>query len=327
MPTTGPTTEIGHIGNLPSWSQFFVDQERTKELRWPQSVKIYDMMRTDSHLEGLFFALEVQIIRGKWMLDANGAPDEAVSLLAEDLGVNIVGKEVENIRSRQRVDARGRDIAVFDLKENLLDAIDFALTYGHMYFEQVGEIRDGKWRLQKLAPREPDTIYQFGIERDTGQLDFIEQIQLRDVTTRIRIPANRLVPFIWGRGSGNWVGRSLIRSCYRNWLVKDRIIRVDAINHEKAGGVPVVTAPKGATNQEIEQLSEFAQDMRVGEEAGGALPFSSELRTYGAVSGGANPALQSIRYHDGQMSRRFLATFMELAESENWQSGAWRITD
>ena len=316
MPLVGPSAEIGHAGTtLIRWSDLFASSEVTPELKWPRSISVFENMRNDSHLEALLYALMIPIIRGEWSIDPNGARPEAVELLAEDLGLPIQGEKADNIKTRE-MDGDDDDDPRFSHSQNLYLAIDTALTYGHAYFEQVGEIVDGRWRLKNLAMREPQSIRRIGIKTETNRLDYIEQLTPFYPSDHKRIPANRLVHFLWEERPGNWVGRSMFRSTYRNWLLKDRLLRIDVINHEKAGGVPIVTAPEDATDREIEQLAEFAQAIRVGEDAGGALPEGAQLQTLKPSAGGSNPALQSIRYHDEQMSRRFLATFLELAGAQ-----------
>lgn len=277
-------------------------------MRWPQTIDVFSRMRTDSKIDGLMKAVTYPILRGTFQLDKNGANEEAVKLLSEDLGLEIEGEESENIRARLPQDGEHP----FDHFEFLEQSLENGLTYGHMYWEIVGEIKDEKFRLKKLAPRDPDTIKKFGINSKTGQLRYIEQ-QLP--TGLVRIPSNRLLPFVWNKKAGLWTGRSALRTLYREWLLKDALLRIDATNHGRAGGVPVVEAHKGATDKEIQELSKLAQSFRVGEEAGAALPHGANLRTMGAVSIGANPTLQSIRYLDQMMSEAFLAMFMDLASN------------
>jgi hypothetical protein len=61
-------------------------------------------------------------------------------------------------------------------------------------------------------------------------------------------PGVRLVMYANEREGGNWRGQSLLRSCYKNWLLKDRLLRVDTGTIERNGmGVPVY---KGSEEQE-----------------------------------------------------------------------------
>jgi hypothetical protein len=104
----------------------------------------------------------------------------------------------------------------------------------------------------------------------------------------------------------------MIRSCYRNWLLKDKLLRIDVINHERAGGIPIAIAQEGATPTEISDQAKLAQSMRVTDTGGGALPFGSKLEVM--RSSGTN-IINSITYHDEQMARRFLLMVMQLGQT------------
>ena len=313
--TVAPTSEIGFVGRrIPRWSELFADEEPTPDLRWPKSINVFEQMRNDAHLEGLLYGLLIPIISGTWKLDPNGAREEAIPLLAHDLGVEILGRESEQRKARPKINGE----KAFSLKNHLYQALNKSLTFGHMYFEVVGDVIDGKWRLVKLAARDPQTIKKIGVEERSGNLTYIEQAGLSGRNYKVRIPEPRLLPFIWEQGDGNWVGRSLFRSCYRNWKVKDHLIRIDAINLEKAGGTHIAEGFEGATDKELEQLSELAQGIRVGEDSGAAVPHGSVIHTLKVGGGGSGGgALGTIRWHDEQMSKRFQATFTELATAQH----------
>jgi hypothetical protein len=62
---------------------------------------------------------------------------------------------------------------------------------------------------------------------------------------RAGVPVDNLVPFIFQAEGMSWTGRSMMRDCYRDWLIKDRDLRVEAMNHERAGGVPYAEGHRG----------------------------------------------------------------------------------
>jgi hypothetical protein len=159
-----------------------------------------------------------------------------------------------------------------------------SVIYGHMYFEQVGSIVDGKWRLRKLAPRMPQTIRQINVN-DVGDLVSVQQwapVGWNMSRTSPgywegpEVPVDNLVPVhLPGGGSMSWTGRSMMRDCYRDWLIKDRDLRVEAMNHERAGGVPYAEGAQGMTSDELEDLNTLMQQFRIGENSGLAVPFGT----------------------------------------------------
>src|SRR5215471_11757912 len=237
-----PTTEIGvpdlglggwGVVGPPSplqggsgrWRMYVDEWEYVPELRWPQNVRLMDQMRTDSQLAGLITAVMWGICQLRFVIDENGADPKLVTEIAEDLNLPILGKDPEPI---------GRMKNRFTHSRFITQAM-LATIYGHMYFEQVGEIVDGKWRLRKLAPRMPQTIQMINVD-ETGDLVNIIQwppINWTPPTTGSgiygpEIPVANLVPVIFQPEGMSWTGRSMMRDCYRDWIIKDRDLRVEA---------------------------------------------------------------------------------------------------
>ncbi len=223
-----PTGERGQLNpdgaGLIGWTQltgtFSDDREYVPELVWPNSVLTYDRMMTDAQVQGLMLGTTLPIRRYRWMIDPNGARPELVDKLRLDLGLPVKGDD-EGVQQRRK----GR----FNFASHLEDALR-ALQYGHYVFEQVGEIGDdGMWHLKKLAPRAPRTIDQIDVEKD----GMVRGIKQSVGPQSPEIPMDRLVWYAWNMEAGNWVGTSMLRSCFRDWLVKDRLMRVDAVGHER----------------------------------------------------------------------------------------------
>lgn len=302
---TAPTNEKGHggVGIVP-WSGMIDTVERTPELQWPLSITVYDMMRrTDSQLAGIMRAISYPIRRLRWHVDPNGAPTRTVSELAEDLGLPIKG---ETPRPRPR--SRGRFSWNRHLQHVLLSPV-----YGHMFFEQYGQIVDGRWRLRKLAPRMPATISEI-VVADDGGLEMIKQFGTGKPPfgQSVEIGVDRLVAYIHEQEGGNWYGSSILRAAYKHWLIKDRLLRVDALKHERNGmGVPWIDPPPNATPAQMAELDRLAQKYKAGEASGGVGIPGSRLRLVG-VEGGIPDTLASIRYHDEQESKLMLVQFLDL---------------
>ncbi|TDB78748.1 hypothetical protein E1091_19625, partial [Micromonospora fluostatini] len=94
-------------------------------------------------------------------------------------------------------------------------------------------------RLRKLAERMPRTIERIEAAPDGGLVSVL-QYSSRTGGRAQPIPVSRLVAYVLDREGGNWLGRSVLRSCYKNWLIKDRLLRVQAQTIERNGmGVPL----------------------------------------------------------------------------------------
>lgn len=314
----GMTTRAGGLDL--GWAQFIDTQEYVTDLKWPMSVQVFKQMRTDSQLSGLYRAMTYPIRRFKFMIDENGARPEIVQGIADDLNLDIQGREPK---------PRGRTKGRFSFDDFRFHAL-LALIFGHYGFEQLGKIQtitdggDGLWHLRKLDPRPPDTIWQINVADDGGLISVRQNISKWGIGMGAaaypipgaspEIPVDRLVWFPWEKEGANWIGRSMFRDCYKNWLTKDRLIRVDAINHERAGGIHIAKAPQGASPRDIDRLNEMAQSAIVAEGGGGAIPFGADYNIHKIGSG--TDVINSIKYHDESMARLFLHMFIQLGQTE-----------
>jgi hypothetical protein len=245
------------------------------------------------------------IRRYKWFVAPNGARDEVVQAFADDVNLPIQGELAQN-------KPRTRDKFHWG---NFLRQALLATIYGFYYFENIGEIRDNFWHLVDIAPRPPSTVSQVKVDEQGALVSIKQAVGLNSP----EIPAARLTPMVWDLEGGNWFGRSMFRCVYKNWLIKDRLLRVDAMKHDRNGlGVPWIEAPVGATKQQIEYLNQLAQSFRAGDLAGAATPAGAKLTLVG-TTGGIPDTVGSIKMHDEAMSRAFLMMFMQLGQT---QSGA-----
>lgn len=291
-----------------AWSSFIDVYEYVPDLVWPNSVTMFNQMRTDSQLAALWTAVMYGCSQMRFIIDDNGADPTMVEQISEDLNLPIKGAEhTPHRRMKKR----------FSHQKHLMQAF-LALIYGHMYFEQVGEIRDGLWRLRKLAPRMPMTIGEIKVAPDGGLVS-IKQSGLNiggrlvgnSVAGAPEIPVDRLTAFIFQQEGANWVGRSMFRDCYKNWLIKDRLMRIDAVNHERAGGVPYAVGAPESTTGDLAALGKMMREFKIGETAGGAVPYGAKVEV---ARGTGSDVAKSIQMHDEAMARRFLLMVANLAQ-------------
>lgn len=318
-----PTSEKGYAATAGgSWWSAGVDEEETPELRWPLNVAVYDRMRRqDAQVISVLRAVTLPIRRTAWRLDGTGCRPEVVDLVAADLGLPVVGRQDgPPTRTRDR----------FSWAEHLRLAL-LMLAFGHSVFEQVYRIDTGGLaRLRKLGWRPPRTISKVDVAADGG-LVAIEQ-HAAQAGGAHRMTVDRLVVYVNEREGGNWLGQSLLRSAYKNWLLKDRLLRIQAMSQDRNGlGIPVYTAskqpetlaPEEYQRREKEELAAglaIAKGYRAGESAGASVPNGAALELKG-VTGTLPDAEKPIRYHDEQIARAVLAHFLNLGT----QTGSWAL--
>jgi hypothetical protein len=307
-PSLAPAIGYTQAVNYNWW---LYEDETTPELIWPQSISVFDQMRrTDSQVKSVLRAVTYPLRRTPWRIDPNGARDEVVEFVAHDLGLPIVGADPKPyLRTKDR----------FSWDEHLRLAL-LMLPLGHSFFEQEYRVdEDGKRaHLRRLGQRPSKTIERIEVASDGG-LVYIKQWWTPTNREPKPIPVNRLVAYVLDREGGNWLGESLLRSCYKNSLLKDRLLRVWAQTIERNGmGVPLYTAAE--TEESLTGGLNMAKSWRSGETAGSAVPFGAKLELVG-VGGSLPDSEPAVRYHDEQIARGVLAHFLNLGT----QSGSWAL--
>jgi hypothetical protein len=308
-----PLAELGYpTGGKGSW--WSDTDEPAPELRWPLSIDVYDRMRKqDAQVASVLRAVSLPVRRTAWMIEPNGATDEVTQHVADDLGLPIHGGD--NNRTARRVRDR------FSWADHLRLALTM-LPFGHSFFEQLYRPDDPsnptRFHLRKLGWRSPRTISNFRVASDGG-LDAIEQFPAKAGQPTVVIPVSRLVAYVHDREGGNWAGNSLLRPGYKHWLLKDRLIRVQAQTIDRNGmGIPVY---EGAENEtDLSAGLTMARQYRSGESAGAAVPYGAKLRLLG-VEGALPDAQPAIQYHDEQIARAVLAHVLNLGT----QTGSWAL--
>lgn len=318
-PPTGD--ELGAVvqAGVTPWAAFAYDElEHVPELQFPASIRTYAAMRSDAQVDGLLRGCTWPIYRYKWMIDPNECSVDRVRKLAADLNLPVKGDPPTTAKPRTK--------KRFIFHNHLMDALR-SLTYGFYCFEQVGFIGDdGLWHLRKLAARPPITIQDIILASD-GMLSYvIQNISAQGASlgqparsgtpySMPEIPVDRLVWYAWDQEGANWQGRSMLRSIYRNWLIKDRLLRVDAIKHERNGmGVPHATGSQGMTDPELKKLAALAQKYKAGDTSGLAFPYGATLELLG-VKGTLPDTWASINGHNEEMARAFLMMFLQLGQT------------
>jgi hypothetical protein len=317
--TLSPVREKGYAIEGTGWWMNLTN-ETTPELMWPLSIFVYDRMRKqDAQVKSVLRAVTSPIIRTQWRLDGSGCFDEVTTFVASNLGLPIVGADPENDFQAQ---LRGMDR--FSWKAHLRLAL-LMLPFGHMFFEQTYRWDDaaGKYRIRKLGERLPRTIGRVNVARDGGLVS-IEQLGLgTPVGTDSVLPVNRLVAYVLEREGGNWLGQSLLRSAYKNWLLKDHALRTWATSIDRNGmGVPDYEA--GPEETSLDAGRELMSEVRAGENSSLARPNGSSFNLVG-VTGTLPDIDRFVRYQDEQIARSALGHFLNLGGGTAGQVGSYNL--
>ncbi|QMU23293.1 phage portal protein family protein [Gordonia rubripertincta] len=294
--------------------------ERVPDLQWPASVQTYArMLREDSRVSSLYAAITLPILRAQWRIKPNGARDEVVEFVARNMRLPIDGAEDELNFGR----SKGR----FSWNDHLRQSLS-SLIYGHSVFEQLYREQDGKFWLRKLAPRPQRTISAWNVALDGGLMS-IEQTAPASTSkvlygpSPLSIPISRLVVYTRDMEPGMWVGNSLLRPSFKHWLIKDELIRYQAMAIRRTGqGIPVATAAEGASQEDVDKLADMAMQYRGGDNAGVGLPYGADLKLV-APNGNLIDIGAAIAYHDNMIAIAGLAHFLNL----EGKGGSYALAD
>lgn len=310
-----PTTEIGSVEGRPTTGGFYSTaydaDEMTAAMTYPNNLRVYaQMCREDSQIAGTMRAITLPIRRNRHWIDPQAARPEVVQLVAGDLGLPVAGMD-----PGQFPQPRSRS---FSFPTHLQQAL-LCLRYGHMFFEQVYDVSTGVAHLAKLAPRMPRTITAIKVAADGG-LVAIEQ----EGATR-PIPVNRLVAYVHEMEGADWRGTSILRPAYKHWLIKDRLLRVQAQAIDRNGmGVPIYTGAEDKDGTDLAEGLRIASGIRSGDNAGVALPAGASLTMRG-VEGTVPDAMNPINYHDQQIARAMLAHVLNLGTQSSSATGSYNL--
>lgn len=304
----GSVSEAEYALYLDEW---FADTP--SELVWPINIQTYSTMRRDASVKAILDGWTLQLRRAQWQLDGTNVPDGVTQLVADDMGLPVMGRD-------RPTAARTRGVS---WSEHLRVALNQSLTFGHSGFALAAEMAAGKARLTTLAERPPWTISEIHVDPKTGAFLGVTQSGIRKSRTP-EIPARFMAWYCLDREGANWAGVSMLRASWLPWLIKREMIRVNATSNRRWGaGVPVMealpgTTPTAAQMQEAQQMASAA---RAGEQAGAASPPGFQMRILG-LSGSVPDTLGFIEWLDRQISRSALMPHLELGQGASGGSRA-----
>lgn len=305
--TKPPTSIRGYVEDS-AFGGLLVDDdlENVRDVAWPESVRTYAQMRTDSKLAALLDGYKLQLIRAQWQLDPSGCRPEVVELVADDLGLPAQGKDTPGA-------ARTRGV---DWPEHLQYALTM-LDYGHAGAELQAEIVDGRARLVGLWERPQHSIVSMHADPKTGRFTGISQELARGPFDKPELTADRLAWYVHKREGAAWWGRSLLRPAFAPWLFKKEMMRVLATSSRRFGmGVPTVEwAPTATpTPQQFSEAQKAITAARVGDQAGATMPPGAMMKLIG-LSGGTPDTMGFLAWLDQQMSVSVLMQHLDLGQT------------
>lgn len=300
------------LGQTYGYGLAMDESEHIPDLQWPASVAVFGRMRSDPVVSSILAAYTGPLLAADWRINPRGADPANVRVCADSLGIPVVGEQVSDIGAIRRRGAKWREHV-------RLAALH--LVWGHFAFEPVYEIRDGKAYLSALPERMPNTITDIQVNDDGTLKGIVQAGQPGKNGNRwggVEIPADRLLWYCHSREGSAFAGRSLIRPCYSDWLLKVDGKRANAVGLNRFSAGTPVAEPLPGTNPTPAQIAEaqrMVSAVRVGQ-TGGAVPVGFKLRIIG-IEGTLPDALASLRFYNEEMRAAGLVSVLDLGSSAN----------
>ncbi len=310
-----PTRALGTLGpgTYRGWADALADAaEHIPDLRYPWSREIFTKMRLDPTLTSILAAYVRPIVAAPWQVDPAGASEAHARAVADSLGLPLIGERQKPGSPRRRG---------VQWRTHIQLAAAGVLTWGHMPFAPWYDVTSGRAVLAGLPERMPQSLTGIDVDESTGDLVGVRQQPSKNGLASIeevKIPAKDLIYYVHDREGSAWWGRSMLRSAYAPWLLKQDTLRVHATTLRRFGaGTPVMEPVAGytPTRAETEAAQVVASNVRVGDYGGAVTPGFS-LRIKG-IEGSIPDALPFLRYLDEQMARMSLASVLDLGSTPN----------
>jgi hypothetical protein len=192
----------------------------------------------------------------------------------------------------------------------LLNDVLLMANYGHMVLEKVftqnHPLFPGKTAWQKLAPRHPLDIMEWGYDGNGGP-DYIKMYAMGPHGEEPpKIPISKLLIFSIDAEAGDLNGTSVLRSAYKHWYYKENLYKIDAIQKERHGiGIPVIQLPPGFSEADRRAAEDLGRNLRTNDRAHVVLPPNWILE-FAKLQGQPVDALKSIDHHDREIRRNIL---------------------
>lgn len=300
--------------------------ENIPALQHPESVRTYAAMRHETQLGAIIRTYLLGLERGRWTVNGEGCRDEVTARIAADFGLPIKGYTEPDADDPGHVGSP-LDVAMrpsgarrrkFSWAKHLPTAVKLSLSYGHAPFAQQWMLGDdGKFQLYMVQERMPQTITGLKFNTDGTLKAAVQSPLIGAKSVPVLTTGNaQLVWYAREREGSNYYGESLLRDAYSPWLIKEQVMRIWPTSHRRNGiGVWQITAPPGATGEQVAQAQRIASTTRASENAGIGLPagFTAELK---GMTGSLPNHAELVTYLDRLMTRNTLTSILDMATAE-----------
>ena len=316
-------TEYGAIGQKKYAGTFY--EEYLPELLGKRGIETYkEMSESDSVIGSMLFATEMLMRQATWDVEPQGDTEK------DKRAAEFIKECMDDMSQTWQ-----------DVISEILSFLVYGWSWHEIcYKRRMGKTKDPKTNSKyddgligwmKLPVRAQDTLWQW-IYDDEDNLVGMSQMAPPDFRIRT-IPKEKALHFVTKSKKANPEGRSILRTCYRDWYFKKRMQEIEGIGVARdLAGLPMITPPEGvdiwdASDPDMVRTLAYAtklvQNVRRDALEGIVVPHGWE---FSLLNGGSKRQFEVgniIERYDSRISMTILADFVLLGHQN---SGSWALS-
>ena len=282
-PRANPSlTEIGHQGiNLDKMGGMLYNPDDI-------GIDTYKKMMKDAQVALGFYLIKYATISREWRI--SGTNKEQVDFLKANF---------ENLDGR-----------LSGALYNFLTALAFGFAVAEKVFVKVEEGKySGKYWLKKIKGLDPETI-SFEVDPLGNLISVTQEVEFGK---KIKLDLESLIIYVNDKEFGNFYGTSRLRKAYKNWFIKDTIIKFWNISLERYGMPLLVGTVPSATDfpRMLKALKSLQSNSYMAKTAGWTVEMIEKKQS---SSQGGGYYASAIRYHDEQILKALVIPSLLVSE-------------
>lgn len=313
----------------------FVREEWHRDLHGRHAARIYREM-SDNHpiIGAVFLSIELLIRQVQKRVDLKPGADTPLHIEAQEL----CQSAIEDVQGGEN-GVMGNALVMLRFGWAWLEKV-FKISRGH---SELGifnsKFNDGKIRWNKLAPRAPESLWQWVFD-DAGEVVAMIQRAKPDNQQRT-IPRAKSVHFrLLDDGKNNPEGRALLRNAYTSYFFQKNIMFTEAVGIERQmAGFPHIQLPPSLMDSKnpdhiaaVRSYETMGQKTRSDEYACWVTPSEEDVNgktgyKFGLISSSGRNVAQTdpiIKRYASWVAISLLAKFMLLGVDK---SGSFALAD
>lgn len=341
-PTTTRPPRPGGVSGTINYRGFLQTDEYLTDLQGLKGLQVWDrMLRSDGSVQEAYEHVAAPIKNAQTTVEPPENPDDdelAATQLVSDAFFETLNQPfleyleqlLGYLADGFRVFERSWHVVERELTYKVPGEYDVDPDTGKRAEKQV-TVASQQWLVwDRFEERLPKTIWQWMVER--GRLvEVVQRAWSSDTYTfeELHLDADQLLVVTNKRRGDDFTGRSIFRSAYKAWYMKELVEKIEVVALERWGvGVAIAYPPRSAKQDSayIARLEDILANLRAGESTyivatdpkQGTGPNGDEGVLFEILSmSGTPPDFKSPKeYHRAEIKAAVLARFAELGHAQ-----------